>query len=205
MQIHPIMAQESRRPLWLDILLRGIQLTTSSDIKKTQLASSGYKSTTLMTLLGPNWPQQLKNVTSLTAGSNWPQRLKNVTSHTAGTNWLQRLTLSGAAPFIVLMGGGGHIVPPLGFRGCWGVMVPNFCCNLRSYSDWHQTKGFTTFRYLEPPQLMVWKIYFFRGFWRFVRVLPYESWAFWTNFYFSWKNGEFFWSKIFCNLFHTKS
>ena len=27
---------------------------------------------------------------------------------------------------------------------------------------------------------------------RFVRVPPYENWAFWTNFYFSWENGEFF-------------
>ena len=60
---------------------------------------------------------------------------------------------------------GGHIVPPTppGFWGCWWVMVSNFCCNLISYSDWHQTKGFTTFRYLEPPQLMVWKSYFFSG------------------------------------------
>ena len=115
------------------------------------------------------------------------------------------LTLSGAAPLTCSNGRGGHIVPPLGFWGCWGVMVSNFCCNLRSYSDWHQTKGFTTFRYLEPPQLMVWKIYFFRGFWRFVRVLPYEILPNWTNFFNSRENGEFFWSKFFCNLFHTKS
>ena len=27
---------------------------------------------------------------------------------------------------------------------------------------------------------------------RFVRVPPYESWAFWTNFYFSCENGDFF-------------
>ena len=40
-------------------------------------------------------------------------------------------------------------------------MVSNFSDNLISYSNWYQTKGFTTFRYLEPPQLMVWKSYFF--------------------------------------------
>ena len=39
---------------------------------------------------------------------------------------------------------------------------------------------------------MVWKSDFFSGFMRFVRVPPYENWAFWTNFYFSWENGEFF-------------
>ena len=27
---------------------------------------------------------------------------------------------------------------------------------------------------------------------RFVRVPPYENWAFWTNFYFSCEDGEFF-------------
>jgi len=28
----------------------------------------------------------------------------------------------------------------------------------------------------------------FRPLW----VPPYENWAFWTNFYFSWENGDFF-------------
>ena len=36
------------------------------------------------------------------------------------------------------------------------------------------------------------KKWLFSGFMRFVRVPPYENWAFWTNFYFSWENGEFF-------------
>ena len=52
---------------------------------------------------------------------------------------------------------------------------------------------------------MVWKSDFFSGFMRFVRVPPYENWAFWTNFYFSWENGEFFWGQTCCTLFHTKN
>ena len=52
---------------------------------------------------------------------------------------------------------------------------------------------------------MVWKSDFFSWFMRFVRVPPYENWAFWTNFYFSWENGEFFWGQTCCTLFHTKN
>ena len=57
------------------------------------------------------------------------------------------------------------------------------------------TKGFTTFGYLEPPQLMVWKSDFLRGSMRFVRVPPYESGVKLTNFTFSWQNGEFLWDQ----------
>ena len=52
---------------------------------------------------------------------------------------------------------------------------------------------------------MVWKSDFFSWFMKFVRVPPYENWAFWTNFYFSWENGEFFWGQTCCTLFHTKN
>ena len=52
---------------------------------------------------------------------------------------------------------------------------------------------------------MVWKSDFFSGFMRFVRVPPYENWAFWTNFYFSWENGDISFSRKSCNLFHTKN
>ena len=52
---------------------------------------------------------------------------------------------------------------------------------------------------------MVWKSDFFSWFMRFVRFPPYENWAFWTNFYFSWENGEFFWGQTCCTLFHTKN
>ena len=91
--------------------------------------------------------------------------------------------------------GGGHIVPPLAFEGCLGVVVSNLSDNLISYPDWHQTKGFTTFRYLEPPQLMVWKSDFFRWSLTLVRVPPYESGVKMTNFQFSWLNGEFLWGQ----------
>ena len=73
-----------------------------------------------------------------------------------------------------------------------GWEVQKLSWNLISYQDWCQTWGFTTFRYLEPPQLMVWKSDFFRKSLRFVRVPPYESWANWTNFVSSWENGDFF-------------
>ena len=84
-------------------------------------------------------------------------------------------------------------------------MGSNFSCNLRSDHDWHQAKGFTTFRCLEPLQLMVWKKRLFLGFLSFVRVPPYESWANWTNFYFSCENGDILLSRKSCNLFHTKN
>ena len=77
--------------------------------------------------------------------------------------------------------------------------------NLISYQDWCQTWGFTTFRYLKPPQLMVWKSDFFRESLRFVRVPPYESWANWTNFFSSWENGDFFWGQNCCTLIHTQN
>ena len=84
-------------------------------------------------------------------------------------------------------------------------MVSNLSDNLISYSDWHQTKGFTTFRYLEPPQLMVWKSDFFRGSMRFVRVPPYESGVKLTNFVFSWQNGEFWWGQKCCTHLLTQN
>ena len=52
---------------------------------------------------------------------------------------------------------------------------------------------------------MVWKKRLFFGFLSFVRVPPYESWANWTNFYFSWENGDISFSRKSCNLFHTKN
>ena len=88
--------------------------------------------------------------------------------------------------------GGGQICPHPLTMGYNGREVPKLSWNLISYRDWCQTKGFTTFRYLEPPQLMVWKSDFFRWSMRFVRVPPYESWANLTNFCNSWENGEFF-------------
>ena len=45
----------------------------------------------------------------------------------------------------------------------------------------------------------------FLGLLRFVRVPPYESWANWTNFYFSCENGDILLSQKSCNLFHTKN
>ena len=40
---------------------------------------------------------------------------------------------------------------------------------------------------------------------RFVRVPPYESGVKLTNFVFSWQDGEFFWGKKCCTLFHTEN
>ena len=99
------------------------------------------------------------------------------------------------APSAVSKGWGGAMMAPPGFGGMLGVVVSNFSDNLISYSDWHQTKGFTTFRYLEPPQLMVWKSDFFRWSLTLVRVPPYESGVKMTNFQFSWLNGEFLWGQ----------
>ena len=90
-------------------------------------------------------------------------------------------------------------------RGYNGREVPKLSWNLISYRDWCQTKGFTTFRYLEPPQLMVWKSNFFWRLMRFVRVPPYESWVNWTNFCSSWENGDFLEGQKCCILFHTQN
>ena len=120
---------------------------------------------------------------------------------------IRLLTLSRVAPSAVPKGcwGGGWLDPPHVSKGVGVVLVSNFSCNLRSDHDWHQVKGFTTFRCLEPLQLIVWKKRLFLGFLRFVRVPPYESWANWTNFYFSWENGDISFSRKSCNLFHTKN
>ena len=116
------------------------------------------------------------------------------------------LTLSRVAPSAVSKGwGGGWFGPPHVSKGVGVALVSNFSCNLRSDHDWHQAKGFTTFRCLEPLQLIVWKKRLFLGFLRFVRVPPYESWANWTNFYFSCENGDRLLSRKSCNLFHTKN
>ena len=48
--------------------------------------------------------------------------------------------------------------------------------------------------------IIVWPLFM-----RFVRVPPYESWAFWTNFYFSCEDGEFFGGQTCCTLFHTRN
>ena len=100
---------------------------------------------------------------------------------------------------------GGADLPPPSKMGCNGWDVQKLSWNLISYQDWCQTWGFTTFRYLEPPQLMVWKSDFFRRSLRFVRVPPYESGVKLTNFYFSWVNGAILLSGKCCPPFHTKN
>ena len=100
---------------------------------------------------------------------------------------------------------GGADLPPPTNNGGNGREVPKLSWNLISYRDWCQTKGFTTFRYLEPSKLMVWKTDFFWWFLRFVRVPPYESWANWTNFLSSCENGKFFLGQTCCTLFHTQN
>ena len=42
-------------------------------------------------------------------------------------------------------------LPPPSIYGGSGWEVPKLSWNLISYRDWCQTKGFMTFRYLEPP------------------------------------------------------
>ena len=105
------------------------------------------------------------------------------------------LSLFKPAFFGSLVTRGGADLPPPSKNGCNGWEVQKLSWNLISYQDWCQTWGFTTFRYLEPPQLMVWKSYFFRGSMRFVRVPPYESGVKLTNFTFSWQNSEFLWDQ----------
>ena len=100
---------------------------------------------------------------------------------------------------------GGADLPPPSKMGCNGWEVQKLSWNLISYQDWCQTWGFTTFRNLEPPELMVWKSDFFRPSMRFVRVPPYESWANWTNFCSSWENGDFLEGQKCCILFHTQN
>ena len=113
------------------------------------------------------------------------------------------LTLSRVAPSAVSKGWGGLIGPPQDSKGVGVVLVSNFSCNLRSDHDWHQAKGFTTFRCLEPLQLIVWKKASFLGVSEVRKGPPYESWANWTNFYFSCENGDILLSQKSCNLFHT--
>ena len=60
--------------------------------------------------------------------------------------------------------GGGKFAPPYKMPNN-GREVPKLSWNLISYRDWCQTKGFTTFRHLKPPQLMVWKMTFSGGLW----------------------------------------
>ena len=86
-----------------------------------------------------------------------------------------------------------------------GWKVPKLSWNLISYQDWCQTKGFMTFRYLEPPKLTVWNSDCFKGSMRFVRVPPYESGVKLTNFIFSWQNGEFWWSQKCCTHLLTQN
>ena len=80
------------------------------------------------------------------------------------------LTLFLPAFLVLNLLGGGQICPHPLKIGYNGREVPKLSWNLISYRDWCQTKGFTTFRHLEPPQLMVWKVTFFWWFMRFVRV-----------------------------------
>ena len=63
-----------------------------------------------------------------------------------------------------LLGGGADLPPPTN-NGGNGREVPKLSWNLISYRDWCRTKGFTTFRHLEPPQIMVWKVTFSGGLW----------------------------------------
>ena len=115
------------------------------------------------------------------------------------------LTLFKPGFFGSLVTRGGADLPPPSKNGGNGWEVPKLSWNLISYRDWCQTKGFTTFGYPEPPQLMVWKSDFFIGSVRFVRVPPYESWANWTNFCSFWENGDFFWGRKCCTLFHNQN
>ena len=101
--------------------------------------------------------------------------------------------------------GGGADFPPPSKNGCYGWEVQKLSWNLISYQNWCQTWGFTTFRNLEPPELMVWKSDFFSQSMRFVRVPPYEIWANWTNFCRSWENGDFSEGQKCCILFHTQN
>ena len=141
-------------------------------------------------------------VSSLLNRLQFSARTYSICAHIENT---KALTLSRVAPSAVSKGWGGLIGPPHVSKGVGVVLVSNFSCNLRSDHDWHQAKGFTTFRCLEPLQLIVWKKRLFLGFLRFVRVPPYESWANWTNFYFSCENGDILLSRKSCNLFHTKN
>ena len=100
--------------------------------------------------------------------------------------------------------GGGADLPLPSKNGVTGWVVPKLSWSLMFYQDWCQTKGFMTFRYQEPPQLIVWRSDFSTGYMRFMRVPPYESWVNWTNFYFSCENGDRLLSQKSCNLFHTK-
>ena len=87
-------------------------------------------------------------------------------------NWNRSSTLNPIIPGLFLNSifpGGGKFAPPYKMPNN-GREVPKLSWNLISYRDWCQTKGFTTFRHLEPPQLMVWKVTFFWWFMRFVRV-----------------------------------
>ena len=100
---------------------------------------------------------------------------------------------------------GGADLPPPNKNGGNGWGVQKLSWNLISYQDWCQTWGFTIFRNLEPPELMVWKSDFFSRSMRFVRVPPYEIWANWTNFCRSWENGDFLEGQKCCILFHTQN
>ena len=64
--------------------------------------------------------------------------------------WL-RLTLFEPAFFGSSKTRGGADLPPPSKNGGNGWEVPKLSWNLISYRDWCQTKGFMTFRYLEPP------------------------------------------------------
>ena len=63
-----------------------------------------------------------------------------------------------------------------------GWKVQKLSWDLISYRDWCQAWGFTTFRYLEALQLMVWKNDFFRGPMRFVRVVWRFVYCIWIVF-----------------------
>ena len=84
-------------------------------------------------------------------------------SQTDGGGWWTR---GAPAPFFQAL----HGTPPSPCSSWTGLSL-----------DWHQTKGFTAFGYLEPLQLMVWKSDFFRGSVRFVRVPSYESGVKWRQ------------------------
>ena len=148
-----------------------------------------------------------RSVHILRASRRWPiiSRQSSSPCWPGKVSFLSSLTLFKPAFFGSLVTRGGADLPPPSKNGGNGWEVQKLSWNLISYQDWCQTWGFTTFRYLEPPQLMVWKSDFFRRSMRFVRVPPYESWAKWTNFLSSWENGDFFWGQNCCTLFHTQN
>ena len=105
------------------------------------------------------------------------------------------LTLFKPAFFGSLVTRGGADLPPPSKNGCNGWEVQKLSWNLISYQDWCQTKGFTTFRYLEPHKIVV----TFHGIYKNV-----GREANLTKFNLSWENGEHLWGQMCWTLIRTK-